>query len=101
MDFAIPNDLAEDIERFDAFIKTDIIPELPNWNHKRKLSRTFFHHMGKQGWYGLKFKNGSLIRGSALKESVIAEKLAEIRGETVEQLARETFSNANTLFGLN
>jgi alkylation response protein AidB-like acyl-CoA dehydrogenase len=78
MDFAIPNDLAEDIERFEAFIKTDIIPELPNWNHKRELSRTFFHHMGKQGWYGLKFKNGSLIRGSALKESVIAEKLAEI-----------------------
>jgi len=78
MDFAIPAGFAEDIDKFEAFIKTDIIPDLPDWSDKRELPRTFFHKMGKQGWYGLKFDNGSLIRGSALKESIIAEKLAGI-----------------------
>jgi alkylation response protein AidB-like acyl-CoA dehydrogenase len=77
MDFAIPTDIAEDVVKFEAFIKTDIIPDLPDWSHNRELPRTFFHNMGTQGWYGLKFENGSLIRGSALKESITAEKLAE------------------------
>jgi len=78
MDFAIPAGVAEDIDKFEEFIKTDIVPELPAWNANGKLPRTFFHKMGKHGWYGLKFDNGSLIRGSALKESIIAEKLAGI-----------------------
>jgi acyl-CoA dehydrogenase len=76
MDFAVPADITEDMDKFEAFIKTDIIPDLPNWRHNRELPRTFFHKMGKQGWFGLKFDNKSLIRGSALKESMIAEKLA-------------------------
>jgi alkylation response protein AidB-like acyl-CoA dehydrogenase len=76
MDFAVPADITEDMDKFEAFIKTDIIPDLPNWRHNRALPRTFFHKMGKQGWFGLKFDNKSLIRGSALKESMIAEKLA-------------------------
>jgi len=88
MDFAIPAGFAEDIDKFETFIKTDIVPDLPDWSDKRELPRTFFHKMGKQGWYGLKFDNGSLIRGSALKESLIAEKLAGISpGAAIAALA--------------
>ncbi len=32
---------------------------------------------------------------------LVAEKLAEIRGEAIDDLARQTFDNANRLFGLN
>ena len=32
---------------------------------------------------------------------LVAEKLAEIRGESLESIARTTFQNANTLFGLS
>jgi len=32
---------------------------------------------------------------------LVAEKLAEIRGESLAELARETYTNANNLFGLN
>ena len=78
MDFAIPAEFAEDIDKFEAFIKSDIIPNLPDWCLKRELPRTFFHNMGKNDWYGLTFNNGRLIRGSALKESLIAEHLARI-----------------------
>ena len=78
MDFALPVDLSEEIAEFEAFIKTDILPDLPNWNQKRELPSSFFQNMGKHGWYGLKCENGSLIRESALKESIIAEKLAKV-----------------------
>ena len=76
MDFAIPADISEEIAKFGEFIKTDILPDLPGWRQKRELPRTFFQSMGQQGWYGLKFDNGRLIRDSALKESLIAETLA-------------------------
>ena len=76
MDFAIPADISEEIAKFGEFIKTDILPDLPGWSQKRELPRTFFQSMGQQGWYGLKFDNGRLIRDSALKESLIAETLA-------------------------
>lgn len=77
MDFTLPADYVEDIDRFEAFIKTDILPDLPDWSLKKELPRAFFHNMGKHGWFGLKFENGSLKRESALKESIIAEKLAQ------------------------
>ena len=67
MDFAIPADLSEEIAKFEAFIKTDILPDLPAWSQKRELPRTLFRNMGKQGWYGLKFNNGRLQRESALQ----------------------------------
>ncbi len=78
MDFAIPTDFSEETAKFEAFIKTDILPDLPAWGQKRELPRTLFRRMGKQGWYGFQFDNGSLIRRSALKESMIAEKLATV-----------------------
>ena len=76
MDFAIPADFSEEITKFEAFIKTDILPDLPGWSQQRELPRTLFQKMGKHGWYGLKYDNGSLMRESALKASLIAETLA-------------------------
>ncbi len=78
MDFAIPADLSEEIAKFEAFIKTDILPDLPAWSQKRELPRTLFRNMGKQGWYGLTFNNGRLQRESALKECIISETLARV-----------------------
>ncbi len=78
MDFSIPADFSRDIDKFEAFIKTDILPDVAEWVHKRELPRSFFQNMGRNGWYGLTFDQGSLIRGSALKESLMAEKLARI-----------------------
>jgi alkylation response protein AidB-like acyl-CoA dehydrogenase len=78
MDFAIPSDFYEETAKFEAFIKTDILPDLRGWSQKRELPRTLFRSMGKQGWYGLKFDNGSLIRRPALRESMIAEALARV-----------------------
>ena len=78
MDFAIPPAMSEDLARFNDFIKTRIIPNLPSWNRQRELPQDFFHQMGEGGWFGLRFKNGSLARESALMEALVAEALAVV-----------------------
>ena len=78
MDFAIPPAISEDLARFNDFFKTRIVPNLPSWNRQRELPQDFFHLMGEGGWFGLKFKNGCLIRESALMEALVAEALAVV-----------------------
>ena len=88
MDFAIPAAIAEDISRFKNFIKTNIAPNLPSWNRKRDLPPSFFHHMGESGWFGLKFKDGCLIKESSLKEALVAEELSVVSpGAAIAALA--------------
>ena len=78
MDFALPPAISEDLARFNDFFKTRIVPNLPSWNRQRELPQDFFHQMGEGGWFGLKFKNGCLIRESALMEALVAEALAVV-----------------------
>ena len=88
MDFAIPQAVSEDLARFKDFIKTHIGPNLPSWNRQRELPPAFFHHMGEGGWFGLRFKDGRLIRESALKEALVAEELALVSpGVAIADLA--------------
>ena len=88
MDFAIPQEVSEDLARFKDFIKTHILPNLPSWNKQRELPPAFFHNMGEGGWFGLRFKDGRLIRGSALREALVAEELALVSpGAAIADLA--------------
>jgi short/branched chain acyl-CoA dehydrogenase len=88
MDFATPAEVSEDLERLREFIKSHLVPELPSWSRKRELPPAFFRHMGEDGWFGLKFKDGRLARGSALNEAFIAEELAKVSpGAAIAALA--------------
>ena len=78
MDFAMPAAISQDLDRLRDFIRTQIVPELPSWTHKQKIPNRFFHLMGEGGWYGFKIKGSRLVRGSALREAIIAEELAKV-----------------------
>ena len=77
MDFAIPAAISQDLDRLRVFIRTQLVPNLQSWTQKQKMPARFFHLMGEGGWYGLKIKGSRLIRGSALREAMIAEELAK------------------------
>ena len=77
MDFAIPAAVTRDLDQLKEFIQTKLVPDLPTWTQQQKIPDSFFKMMGDGGWYGLKMKDGRLIRGSALRESMIAEELAK------------------------
>jgi len=78
MDFAIPPAISEDLARFNDFIKTRILPDLPSWNRQRGLPPGFFQQMGEGSWFSLHDKDGRLNRASALKEALVAEALAVV-----------------------
>ena len=88
MDFTIPTAISQDLDRLRDFIRTQLVPNLPSWTQKQKIPDTFFHLMGKSGWYGFKIKGGRLIRGSAFMEAVTAEEMAKVSpGVAVAALA--------------
>ncbi|MGD8973648.1 MAG: acyl-CoA dehydrogenase family protein [Desulfobacterales bacterium] len=88
MDFAIPSEISADCDRFKAFIKADVLKHLSDWNKHRQIPPAFFQKMGESGWYGLETNNDHLLRGSALREALIAEELAKVSpGVAVAALA--------------
>ena len=78
MDFAIPAAITQDLNRLKDIIRTQIVPDLSSWTQKQKMPDTFLHLLGAGGWYGIKMKGERLIRGSALREAMIAEELAKV-----------------------
>jgi len=78
MDFAIPSEISQDIDRFKDFIRINLAPNLSTWTREKKIPADFFHIMGKGDWYGLRIEGAHLVRGSALREALISEELAKI-----------------------
>ncbi len=89
MDFSLPKKYSEEILRFKNFIKSNVTSELPGWYQARHIPHKFFQEMGKGGWFGIRSKKGQLVRGSALREALLAEELAKISpGVAVAVLAQ-------------
>ena len=78
MDFAIPAAITQDLNQLKDIVRTQIVPNLSSWAQKQKMPDTFSHLLGAGGWYGIKMKGERLIRGSALREAMIAEELAKV-----------------------
>jgi alkylation response protein AidB-like acyl-CoA dehydrogenase len=89
MDFSIPKKLSEEIIRFNKFLKSSVISELPGWYQNQEIPVKFFREMGEGNWYGIELKEGRLLKGSALREALIAEELAKVSpGVAVAALAQ-------------
>ncbi len=78
MDFRIPEALSKDLSRFKQFLEDRIQSQLPEWNQRQEIPADFFREMGAGHWYGIASKADKLIKGSALREALIAEELAKI-----------------------
>jgi alkylation response protein AidB-like acyl-CoA dehydrogenase len=88
MDFTVPQSVSEDLDRFTEFIKTQLTPDMKSWTRQRELPPAFFRRMGESGWFGLTLRNGRLTRESALREAMVAEKLAVLSpGAAIAALA--------------
>ena len=77
MDFAIPTAITQDLHRFRELIRTELVPNLSSWTQKQKIPDTFLRLLGTGGWFGFKIEGERLVKGSALRESMIAEELAK------------------------
>jgi short-chain 2-methylacyl-CoA dehydrogenase len=78
MNFSIPTEISKDLDGFRAFINSNVTRQLPAWYQSREIPHGFFRSLGEGGWFGLKTENGRLVRGSALREALLAEELAKV-----------------------
>ena len=78
MDFTIPDALSKDLSGFKQFLNDRVQSRLPEWYQRREIPADFFREMGAGQWYGITSKSDKLIKGSALREALIAEELAKI-----------------------
>ncbi|MEJ2730555.1 MAG: acyl-CoA dehydrogenase family protein [Deltaproteobacteria bacterium] len=89
MDFTMPHSLSEEMIGFKKFLKDRVVSKLPDWYRRREISAEFFRQLGAGGWFGFELKEGHLLRGSVLKEALIAEELAKVSpGVAVAALAQ-------------
>ena len=78
MDFTIPDALSKELAGFKRFLKDRVQSKLPGWYQRQEIPTDFFREMGDGHWYGIASTSGKLIKGSALREALIAEELARI-----------------------
>jgi len=100
MDFSISRNLAHDLERFEAFLNTNLVPDLSSWNRAREVPRGFFEELGRSEWLEYCFPADGGGQG-ALKQGLLFERLARTSpGVAVAVLVHVSLGvNAVILFG--
>lgn len=78
MNFSIPDDINQDIQRFRSFLGDFLKPRVSAWYKKGVVPAEFYRTMGEHGWYGIQWHNGRLKKTSALREALIQEEMAKI-----------------------
>jgi alkylation response protein AidB-like acyl-CoA dehydrogenase len=78
MDFAIPAQVAEDLERFEVFLQNQMESSLAEWYKQEAVPREFIEQMGHEGWLGYRQEDGQIAEESAIRQAVLMEHLARI-----------------------
>ena len=78
MDFAIADEITEDLEQFAAFLRTQMEPFLAEWYKREAVPREFFQDLGKEGWLGFTLRNGEFVEHSYVRQTILLEQLAKI-----------------------
>jgi short-chain 2-methylacyl-CoA dehydrogenase len=76
MDFSIPKQNLEEAARFKVFLDKQLSPHLSQWYEQGAVPRSFFSLMAEQGWFSFSFSEDRLTKHAALRESLLAEALA-------------------------
>jgi alkylation response protein AidB-like acyl-CoA dehydrogenase len=100
MDFSLSRNLAHDLEGFEAFLNTHLVPNLSTWNRERAVPRGFFAELGESAWLEYCFPAEQGGQG-ALKQALLFERLSRISpGVAVAVLVHVSLGvNALILFG--
>ena len=64
--------------RFDELLHRHVVPHISAWYNKGTIPRSFFQRVGQEGYFGYNFQNEKLTKLSALKETMVMEKLATL-----------------------
>ena len=74
----MPAALSEELDKFDDFISTWIVPGLPDCTKENAVPKDFFRAMGAAGWFGYQWDGRRMIKSAGLRETIILERLARV-----------------------
>ena len=78
MQYELPVELNEEMDRFDQFLAETLRPNLKSWEKENRVPRNFFRWMGDGGWFGVSWAGKRMLPSSGLRETLILERLAKI-----------------------
>jgi alkylation response protein AidB-like acyl-CoA dehydrogenase len=78
MDFNIPHEVTEDLQRFNNFLEVQLKPYLPAWYKEASIPRSFFQELGEAGWLGFSPQGAGVVERSAFQQALLFEALARI-----------------------
>ena len=101
MDFGIPAEFAENLERFKEFLSDRLTPNLNKWYAEKEIPRDFFKELGVRNWLGLEPNGNGYSEHKALKEALMEEHLGAVSpGVGVAVLVHVSLGTKGiTLFG--
>jgi alkylation response protein AidB-like acyl-CoA dehydrogenase len=88
MDFHVPTEMNQEVERFQSFVDEKVKPHLTTWYHEKAIPRSFFSAMGMGGWFGFTWNQGRISARPSLRGALLIEELARLSpGSAVAFLA--------------
>lgn len=78
MDFHIPVEYIEELERFKASLAKYLTPNLFSWYSEGKVPRLFFKKLGEDHFLGFDTENGPLSEQPLLKQALLMEHLGTV-----------------------
>lgn len=90
MDFSIPQQSLEEVQRFRAFLDKELAPHLARWQEEGAVPRAFFTSMAEEGWFSFSVTEKRVVKHSAIREALLAEEMAKVSpGVAVAVLAHQ------------
>ncbi len=101
MDFQIPAEFIENLERYKEFLSERLTPNLSKWYAEKEIPRDFFRELGARDWLGLKPYGNGYREHQALKEVLMEQHLGAVSpGVGVAVLVHVSLGTKGiTLFG--
>ncbi len=78
MDFAVPDNVRDEVWRFRALLDEVMRPKFSAWYLERALPREFFSEMGRGGWFGFSWGEEGILKLSAIRSALLLEELAKV-----------------------
>ena len=88
MDFLLPEEIVEDLKRFETLLGKHLVPKLSQWYQDGAIPRSFFQELGANGWLGFTSAGEDFFEQPALRQATLMEYLAKLSPGVAVAVAR-------------
>ncbi len=76
--FLAPDEYAEDLKNFEAYLDADLRPHLSRWYDEGAVPRSFFKDLAGNEWLGFDKNGHHFLEQASLKQAILVESLSKL-----------------------